>query len=117
MFKSYLIQFLRNIKRDKLFFSINLIGLTTGLVCVFLIYFWVNDELTVDKFHEKDNQLYSVFRNRIRPNGIVQTSQDAPGPLAKALKDELPEVEYSVSVNYMTISSDGNCSRSSSPCR
>ncbi len=108
MCKSYLTQFLRNIKRDKTFFSINLIGLTTGLVCVFLIYFWVNDELRVDKFHEKDSQLYSVFRNRIRPNGIVETSQSAPGPLAESLKDELPEVEYAVGVNYMTISSDGN---------
>lgn len=99
--------FFRNIKRDKTSFFINLIGLSSGLVCAILIYLWVHDELNVDKFHEKDSQLYRVWCNRVRSDGIIKT-QGASSNLAQALKDEMPEVEYAVAVNYMNISSDKN---------
>src|SRR5690606_4165717 len=49
---------LRNFQRYKSSFLINLIGLSSGLACALLIYLWVNDELSVDKFHEKDSQLF-----------------------------------------------------------
>ncbi|RPH29759.1 MAG: ABC transporter permease [Bacteroidales bacterium] len=96
----------RNFLRSKTSFLINLIGLSTSLACVLLIYLWVSDELNIDTFHDKDNQLYKVWCNRIKPNGVVQT-QGASSNLAQALKDEMPEVEYAVAVNYMTISRDG----------
>ncbi len=44
----------RNFKRYKITFLINLIGLSSGLACALLIYLWVNEELSVDKFHEND---------------------------------------------------------------
>lgn len=100
--------FFRNIKRDKLSFLINLFGLSASLTGIFFISFYLNDELNVDKFHENNNQLYSILRNRIRPNGVIETSKETPSPLAEAFKKEFPEVKNSVSVNYMTISSDGN---------
>jgi putative ABC transport system permease protein len=87
----------RNSIRNKTIFFINFIGLSTGLACVVLIYLWVNSELSVDKFHEKDNRLYQVMQNIQTPNG-TQTFEYTPGPLAKALVEEIPEVEYAVSV-------------------
>lgn len=48
----------RRIFKDKLSTSLNLIGLSTGLACSLFIYLWITDEKAVDKFHEKDNQLY-----------------------------------------------------------
>lgn len=100
MFKYYLLQFFRNIKKDKTSFFINLIGLSTGLACAILIYLWVNDELKVNKFHEKDSQLYQVMKNHQRSDGSIQTFEWMPGPLANALVDEIPEVESAVSVQY-----------------
>jgi len=53
----------RNFKRFKSTFFINLIGLSSGLTCTMLIYLWVNDELHVDKFHDKADRLYQVMEN------------------------------------------------------
>ncbi|MCX2681740.1 ABC transporter permease [Galbibacter sp. EGI 63066] len=97
MIKHHLILFLRNIKKDKSTFLINLIGLSTGLACVLLIYLWVNDELNVDTFHENDERLYQVVQNN--DNGQeIQTSPYTPNPLATALTEEMPEVELAAAV-------------------
>src|SRR5688572_19789033 len=44
----------RNFGRNRTAFLINLCGLSTGLVCALLIFLWVADELSFDKFHDKD---------------------------------------------------------------
>ena len=67
------------------------------MACTLLIYLWVNHELDVDKFHEKDSRLYQVMLNTNSPDGIM-TSESTPGPLAKSLVEEIPEIEYAVSV-------------------
>jgi len=94
---NFLISF-RNFWRNQTSFLINLFGLSAGLVCSLLISLWIADELSVDKFHEKDQQLYQVMANYSSPNGI-NTVEFTPSPLADALAAEMPEIEYSVSVN------------------
>lgn len=85
----------RNFKRFKTTFLINLIGLSTGLACAILIYLWVADEVGMDKFHEKDSQLFQVMTNQNRPDDIV-TLGYGPGLLAEELAAEMPEIEYAV---------------------
>ena len=87
----------RNLKKDKSTFLINLIGLSTGLACTLLIYFWVMSERSVDKFHEHQDNLYQVVQNVQFNNNDILTWEWTPGLLAKALKDEMPEVEMSTS--------------------
>jgi putative ABC transport system permease protein len=96
MFQHNLLLIFRNFKRFKSTFFINLIGLSTGLACTLLIYLWVNDELSFDKFHEKDNRLFQVMQNEQNAESI-ETSEDTPSLLAEALIQEIPEVEYAVS--------------------
>ncbi len=71
MFKHNLLLLFRSIKRNKSAFFINLIGLTSGLIVVLLIYMWVNNELQFDNFHEKDSQLYQVLSNYEYSTGII----------------------------------------------
>ena len=97
MFKNNLKIAWRNLIKDRQFTFLNLIGLSTGLACAFLIYLWVDDERSIDKFNEKDSQLYQVMLNIPLANGI-QTQEYTPGLLAKALVAEIPEIEYAVSV-------------------
>jgi len=97
MLRHNLLLFYRNFKRFKNAFLINLVGLATGLACFLLIYLWVKDELSVDKFHINDRQLHQVMKNNTTPQGI-ETGEDTPGLLARDLREELPEVEQSVSV-------------------
>jgi putative ABC transport system permease protein len=96
MFRHNLLVIYRNFKRFKSTFFINLTGLSAGLACSLLIYLWVNDELSVDKFHEKDAQLFQVMENRVQAHGLI-TAQSTSIPLPEALKSEMPEVEYAIS--------------------
>ena len=90
---------LRSFNRYKTSFLINLFGLATGLCCVLLIYLWVTDELSVDKFHEHDDRLYQVMVRGEAPNGMRYSFDSPPGPLAKNLQDEIPELETVVPVH------------------
>jgi putative ABC transport system permease protein len=96
MFRHNLLVIYRNFKRFKSTFFINLTGLSAGLACSLLIYLWVNDELSVDKFHGKDAQLFQVMENRVQAHGLI-TAQSTSIPLPDALKSEMPEVEYAIS--------------------
>lgn len=87
----------RNILRHKGSFFINLIGLSTGLACTFLIYLWVTDELGFDKFHKNDEELYQVLEKSTE-NGNVIIHEGTQGPLAEAMKKDLPEVVSAVPV-------------------
>jgi putative ABC transport system permease protein len=87
----------RNFLRYKSSFFINLAGLSAGLACALLIYLWVNDEMQVDKFNEKDAQLYQVFQN-LNTGNAIETIEYTPGLLAKTLAEEMPEVEYATAV-------------------
>src|SRR6187431_3128278 len=78
MLRHNLVIILRGLSRFKRTFVINLVGLSVGLASALLIFLWVNDELSVDKFHEKDERLYQVMTT-LQENTIV----DTPGLLAQ----------------------------------
>jgi len=99
MFRHNLLLTYRTFLRYKMSFFINLIGLSTGLACALLIYLWVYDELSVDKFHEKDSQLFQVMQ-RVYYAESVETNVATPGLLAEALAEEMPEVEYAASTSW-----------------
>ncbi|UII19404.1 FtsX-like permease family protein [Fulvivirga ligni] len=91
----------RNFRKHSSSFLINLLGLCSGLTCVLIIYLWVNDELSIDKFHKNDQQLYQVMQNKSSGAGIT-TVEWTPGLLANALATEMPEVEQAVTVMSAT---------------
>src|SRR3990170_2247513 len=93
MFRHNLLLIFRNFKRFKSTFLINLIGLSTGLTCTLLIYLWVSDELSVDKFHEKDSQLFQVMESQ-QHSGSIRSTHSTPWLLAEALAAEMPEIEF-----------------------
>ncbi|HEX8350490.1 MAG TPA: ABC transporter permease, partial [Hymenobacter sp.] len=97
MFQHSLLLIYRNFKRFRTTFFINLIGLSTGLACALAIYLWVNDELSFDKYHEKDRRLYRVMEN-VRTDQEVATRWGTNPFLAEALVAEMPEVEYAAAV-------------------
>jgi ABC-type lipoprotein release transport system permease subunit len=100
MFRHHLLIAFRNLRRHRGSFIINLVGLSTGLACVLLIYLWVDDELAVDKFHKNDKQLYQVMEIG-EANGEVSVHDATQGPLAAAMSRDLPEVEAAVPVFSM----------------
>ncbi|MCE7053108.1 ABC transporter permease [Algoriphagus sp. AGSA1] len=104
MLKHQLILIYRNLRKDKSTFLINLIGLSTGLASVLMIFLWVNDELQIDKGYATDSQLYQVLENVDQAGGMI-TRETTAGPTAQGLKDDFPEVEYAVTTFSNNINS------------
>ncbi|MCB0632342.1 MAG: ABC transporter permease, partial [Lewinella sp.] len=90
---------LRNFRRHKSSFFINLIGLSTGLACTLLILLWVNDELQMDRFHTNDDRLFNVMEHQQYAEHVM-TTHSTPGLLAETLKDEVPEIEYAATITW-----------------
>jgi putative ABC transport system permease protein len=88
----------RNLLRDRQFSFLNLMGLSIGLASTFMIYLWVNDELDVDKFNEKDKQLYQVMKTAPGSDGSIDTYESTPAQLAQMMAKEMPEIEFATSV-------------------
>ena len=97
MFKNYLKIAWRNLLKDRQFTFLNLVGLSTGLACALLIWLWIADERNVDKYNAKDAQLYEVMQN-IKHDGIIETTTNTNGQLAKALSAQMPEIEFATTV-------------------
>lgn len=97
MFKTNLKIAWRNLWKDRQFTFLNLIGLSTGLACTLLIYLWVNDELSFDKFYEKDSQLYQLMEHR-KSGGQLSISDESSGMLGETIAAQMPEVEYAAAV-------------------
>ena len=84
---------LRQVRKFKGYTTINLSGLVVGLVSCLFIALWVLDEVNMDKFHEKSDRIYKVWRNMNQQGGEVITNRYIPQPLEIVLKNEYPEVE------------------------
>lgn len=90
----------RNFLRHRFFTFINLIGLTAGLACALFIFLWVQDELNMNKFHEKDDRLFQVMEFQTYSDGKL-TTVATPGILSESLKLDIPEIEYSATTSYV----------------
>ncbi len=91
MIRNYLKIAWRNLKRQKVSTSINLIGLAIGLATSILIMLYVQNEVAYDRYNEKADQIVRVGLN-LQLNG-----KDIGGPnlgqnAARDLKQEFPEV-------------------------
>jgi putative ABC transport system permease protein len=90
--KNYLISLSRNFVRDLFYSLINLTGLAIGLTSAFLIFIYLQDELTYDRHFEKHERIY-----RLESHFTINSKEDkfaiTQVPLAPTMKDEFPEIE------------------------
>ncbi|MEM6864896.1 MAG: ABC transporter permease, partial [Bacteroidota bacterium] len=98
MLKHHIKLFFRNLARNKSTFFINLVGLSSGLTCVLLVFLWVSDELNKDRFHVNKERLYQVFRNVPNGQGSLNTYGSNSSLMLTSLQEEVPEVEKAVAV-------------------
>lgn len=87
----------RNLWRNKFFSAINIGGLALGISFSLLIMLWVQNELSVDAFHQNGQQLYQVYEREYYNNNITG-DYDTPGPLAVELKKNIPEIKYATTL-------------------
>ncbi|MGN6493732.1 MAG: ABC transporter permease [Agriterribacter sp.] len=97
MIKNYLKIAWRSLLKDKQFTLLNVFGLSAGLACSLLIFLWVSDELSFDKFFSNNDRLYKLLERR-NYNGEAIYSGESSGRLSDAVKQSIPEVEYAAAI-------------------
>lgn len=97
MLRNYLIIALRNMKKQKLFAAINVAGLATGISVCMLIWLYVADELSYDKFHRDYQNIYRLaLRGRLA--GQEFNTANTSVPVGPAMLTDIPGVEEMVRV-------------------
>lgn len=109
MFRNHIKTAIRNMARHKGNTILNIAGLTIGISVCFLLFLWVKDELSYDRFHPNADQTYRAqWKARFGENEWEIPL--VPVPLAGLLESEFPEVEWAtqVSKNSFTLKKGGD---------
>jgi len=110
MFKNYLKIAIRNLTKQKIYSVINILGLAVGLAGAILIFLFVRNELSYDRFHENAEDLYRVYVIHHAEDGSVdRTFRGVTMPMGPAMEEYFPEITHSIRVdsNYATIRAEG----------
>ncbi|RAV98619.1 ABC transporter permease [Pseudochryseolinea flava] len=92
MLKNYFTVALRTIMKHKFFSAINIVGLAIGLTVCLLVGMYIADDLSYDKFHRDNDNIYRVaLDGKLGDQEIKSTTTCTP--LADALVQEIPGVE------------------------
>jgi putative ABC transport system permease protein len=80
MIENYIKIALRSIFRNKLTAFINIAGLALAMSASLLIYLFVTDEVSYDKYHEKAERTYRVTRNFLNRDGVPNLHLSSVAP-------------------------------------
>ena len=93
MIKNYLKVAVRNLRKHKGYAFINILGLAVGIAASVLIFLYISNEMSYDKFHEKADRTYRITADWSN-NGDSRIHQlGTPFILAQTIRDKYPEVE------------------------
>jgi len=97
MIKNYLKVAFRNIIRHKGYSFINIAGLAIGMACSIVLFLYIQNELSYDRFHENSERIYRVI-SQSEGDSKVSLFAKTPAPLAPALVNDFPEIEQAVRI-------------------
>jgi putative ABC transport system permease protein len=81
----------RNLKKNKGYSLINILGLAVGITCCVIILLYVRNELGYDKFYKNADSIYRVYvKSSI--NGQESRNCKTAAPLGNTLVRDFPEV-------------------------
>src|ERR1700742_2578250 len=91
MIRNFFLIAYRNLRRNKAFSAINIVGLAIGIATCLLILLFVGHELGYDRYNEKADQIVRVIFDANMPGGAIKEANVMP-PVGPALKKDFPEV-------------------------
>ena len=95
MIKHYFKTALRNLRKNKVFSFINILGLTVGLTCCLLMVLYIRHELSYDDFQKNGDRMARVIME-YSEGGSVMKGNFTSTKVAPAFKRNFPEVEQAV---------------------
>lgn len=95
MIQNYLKIAIRNLRAGGWYSALNIGGLAVVLSVSILLFWWVRNELSFDRFHSDAQRIYQV-NVHFGKGEDEYTSTSTPGPIATVALREIPEVESAV---------------------
>ncbi len=91
MFQNYLKIAWRNITKNRLFSSINILGLSVGLALIMMIMLYIQHETSYNQTIPDRDQVYRLYRDFQRADGRKMSV--VPAPVSPAIIAEVPEIK------------------------
>lgn len=90
MLRNYFTIALRNLYKHWVYSILNIVGLAVGISFFTLLFIIINYEVSYDKIHTKNNDIYRVIE-KIEQNGVGEESASLPFLFSPTIKKEFPE--------------------------
>src|SRR5574337_396720 len=92
MIRNYFLIAWRNLLKQKIYSLIKIGGFSLSIAACFLIALYIKNEMSYDKSWAYADRIYRLT-GEYKINGKIEKDADFPAPMAKALKEDFPEVE------------------------
>lgn len=99
MLNNYIKTTLRSLWKNRAYSFLNLAGLAIGIAFSALIFLWVEAELDFNSAFKKRDYVYRIMEN-VEVEGEIKTGGNTPGPLAQAVKEEIPGVKNTARLSW-----------------
>ena len=99
MFRNYLKIAFRSLLKNSTYSFINIGGLAVGIASSILIFLWVADEYSFDRFHKNYESTFQLYQNQQWTQGIG-TANSMPFPLKETLQNKIPQIKTIVMTNW-----------------
>jgi len=84
----------RNLWKNKFLSLINIFGLATGMACSLMIFLFVTDEVSYDRFNNDADRVYRVVKDFVNDDGSRLPDATTPPALAPAMQREIPGIDH-----------------------
>src|SRR5687768_8230485 len=84
----------RNFLKNRIFSTINILGLALGLSCFTIIILFVEKELSYDRFHHNPENVHRIVKDFVNADGSHIPDATTPPALAYTVRKDFPEVEH-----------------------
>jgi putative ABC transport system permease protein len=92
MIKNLLLVALRNLRKDKWYNILNILGLTIGITFSLFLIFYVSDELSYDKFYNNADRIYRI-NSYIHEKDKNTSWAICQMPMGPQVKKDYPQIE------------------------
>lgn len=96
---NYFLTSFRSLKKQKVLFAINLVGLVMAISCSLFALIYIYDEFQFDKHHTEGQQTYRLYKRYINiPENVDLLTYETSGMMGPTMTEEYPEV-----LDYMRV--------------
>src|SRR6476620_4946893 len=94
MLRNYIKIAIRNLWKNKGLSFINIFGLASGMACSLLIFLFVTDALSYDRFNSGADRIYRVVKDFVNDDGSRLPDATTSPAVAPAIQKEIPGIEH-----------------------